>query len=91
MAWLDHVKSQIKHKVVLDGPGVQKNDPKKASKNDPENVQKMSGKCSENVRKMSGKNEKVVRFDQKDNSETMFDYKKRLQTQNYLRKEPVTY
>ena len=73
------------------GRGSKKMTPKRLQKNDPENVQKMSGKCSENVRKMSGKNEKVVRFDQKDNSETMFDYKKRLQTQNYLRKEPVTY
>ena len=57
----------------------------------PENVRKMFGKCPENVRNMFEKIEKVVPFDQKVNSETMFDYKKRLQTQNYLRNEPVTY
>ena len=44
----------------------------------------MSGKYLKKI-------EKVVRFDQKVNSQTMFDYKKRLQTQIYLRNEPVTY
>ena len=33
----------------------------------------------------------VVSFDQKVNSETMSDLKERLQTQNYLRKELLTY
>ena len=34
---------------------------------------------------------KLSAFDKKVNSETMSDVKKRLQTQNYLRKEPLTY
>ena len=44
----------------------------------------MTGKCPDEILK-------VVCFEQKVNSETMSDLKKRLQTQNDLQNEPVTY
>ena len=62
MAWLDSVKRRIKHKVVLDGPGVQKMVPKfaqkitpKLSKNGPKIIQHVAGKCPENYREMTRK------------------------------------